>query len=108
MWHRVGSQCRVAKCPKLVYVVIETLDDQSISMSTYMVVQALIISRLDYCNSVLTGLPDANLQPLTKVLHTADQLVKDLRPRDHTTQPLKHLHWLPIRARISFKINLLN
>jgi len=72
-----------------------------------MMVQALIISRLDYCNSVLTGLPDSTLQPLTKVLHTAARLVKYLRPYDHITQPLKLLHWLPIHARISFKVNAL-
>jgi len=50
---------------------------------------------------------ESTLQPLTKVLHTAAPLVKDMRPRDHITQPLKQLHWLPIRARISFKVNLL-
>ena len=70
-------------------------------------VQALVISRLDYCNSILTNLPDSTLQPLTKVLHTAARLIKDLRPYDHITQPMKQLHWLPIRARIAFKINLL-
>jgi len=36
-----------------------------------MMVQAMIISRLDYCNSVLTGLADSTVQPLTKVFHTA-------------------------------------
>jgi len=70
-------------------------------------VQALVISRLDYCDSILTDLPDSTLQPLTRVLHTAARLVKDLQPRDHITSALKQLHWLPIRARISFKINLL-
>jgi len=34
-------------------------------------VQALVISRLDYCNSVLAGLPSTTLQPLTAVLHSA-------------------------------------
>jgi len=61
-------------------------------------VQALVISRLDYCNSVLSGLPSSTLQPLSSVLHTAARLIKDLSPRDHITPTLKQLHWLPIHA----------
>src|SRR6218665_504045 len=49
------------------------------------IVQALVISRLDYCNSVLSGLPSSTLQPLSSVLHTAAHLIKDLSPRDHIT-----------------------
>src|SRR6218665_2963581 len=70
-------------------------------------VQALVISRLDYCNFVLSGLPSSTLQPLSSVLHTAARLIKDLSPRDHITPTLKQLHWLPILARIAFKISLL-
>src|SRR6218665_504372 len=73
-------------------------------------VQALVISRLDYCNYVLSGLLSSTLQPLSSVLHTAARLIKDLSPRDHITgitPTLKQLHWLPIHARIVFKISLL-
>src|SRR6218665_1575289 len=70
-------------------------------------VQAVVISRLDYCNSVLSGLPSSTLQPLSSVLHTAARLIKDLSPRDNITPTLKQLHWLPIHARIAFKISLL-
>src|SRR6218665_3433660 len=41
------------------------------------------------------------------ILHTAARLIKDLSPRDHITPTLKQLHWLPIYARIAFKISLL-
>src|SRR6218665_1793949 len=51
-------------------------------------------------------LPSSTLQPLSSVLHTAARLIKDLSPRDHITSTLKQLHWLPIHARISFKISL--
>src|SRR6218665_1534216 len=51
-------------------------------------VQALVISRLDYCNSVLYGLPASTLQPLTTVLHCAAKLIKNLSPRDHVTPTL--------------------
>jgi len=54
-----------------------------------------VISRLDYCNSVLSGLLSSTLQPLSSVLHvhTAVRLIKDLSPRDHITPTLKLLHW---------------
>jgi hypothetical protein len=55
-------------------------------------VQALVISRLDYCNSVLVGLPKSTLQPLTSVLHSAARVIKNLKPRDHITTSLQQLH----------------
>ena len=70
-------------------------------------VQALVISRLDYCNSILINLPDITLHPYTTILHSAARLVKSLKPRDHITPVLRQLHWLPIKARISFKICVL-
>ena len=72
-----------------------------------LLVQALVLSRLDYCNSVLAGLPQSTLQPLTSILHSAARLIKDLRPCDHITPSIRQLHWLPIQARITFKICLL-
>jgi len=70
-------------------------------------VQAFVISRIDYCNSVLYGLPASTLKPLTTVLHYAAKLIKNLAPRDHVTPTLRELHWLPIQARINFKICML-
>src|SRR6218665_1962526 len=66
-----------------------------------------MLSRLDYCNSVLYGIPASTLQRLTTVLHCAAKLIKNLSPRDHVTPTLRELHWLPIPARINFKICLL-
>ena len=48
-------------------------------------VQALVISRLDYCNSILISLPDTTLHPYTTILYSAARLVKSLKPRDHIT-----------------------
>src|SRR6218665_3622011 len=72
----------------------------------HVLVQALVLSRIDCCNSVLYGLPNSTLSPLTSVIHIAARLVKILSPRDHITPSLRQLHWLPIQARISFKICL--
>ena len=74
---------------------------------TARLVSALVISQLDYCNSVLTHLPVSTLAPLQRVLNAAVRLVPDLGPRDHVTPAMYELHWLPIAERIKFKLCLL-
>ena len=51
---------------------------------TARLVSALVISRLDYCNSVLTHLPASTLAPLQRVLNAAVRLVHDLGPTRDT------------------------
>ena len=63
---------------------------------TAQLVTALILSRLDYCNAVLAGLPASTLAPLQRVLNAAARLVLELGPRDHISAALHELHWLPI------------
>ena len=70
-------------------------------------VQALVTSRFDYCNSVLVNLPESTLHPYTTILHSAARLAKGLKPRDPFTPALRQLHWLPIKARITYKICLM-
>ncbi len=81
----------------------DCLDDDS----TRTVVVALVLSRLDYCNAILAGLPDLTLSPLTRVLHAAARIVLKIGYRDHITPALRQLHWLPIQERIKFKLCLL-
>jgi len=70
-------------------------------------VLAMVTTRLDYCNSLLVGLPQSTLQPLQKfrVQNFAARLILNLRQRrDHVTPALKQLQWLPIQARVQFKV----
>ena len=66
-------------------------------------VSALVLSRLDYCNAVLSGLPSTTLDPLRRVFNAAVRLVAGLGPRDQVTEQMKELHWLPIKNRINIK-----
>ncbi|CAJ0962950.1 unnamed protein product [Ranitomeya imitator] len=72
--------------------------------STKMLMHALIISRLDYCNILLCGLPSNTLTPPQAILNSAARLI-NLSPRYTPASPLcKSLHWLPISQRIQFKL----
>ena len=56
---------------------------------------AFVLSRVDYCNAILAGLPASTLAPLQKVINVAARLVLNLKPHDHITAALRALHWLP-------------
>ena len=68
---------------------------------------SLCISHLDYCNSLLYGLPDSTLNQLQRVQNMGARLVLRRTKRDSITGCLKELHWLPIRQRIAYKILVL-
>ena len=53
------------------------------------------------------GLPNKTLRKLQSVLNRAARLVFSLPPRVPTTPSLIVLHWLPVKARIEFKICLM-
>ena len=72
--------------------------------STRVLIHALVMSRLDYCNSTLSGIPSEHLARLQRVQNNAARLVLKKRKRDHVSPLLKELHWLPISYRIQFKL----
>ena len=74
---------------------------------TEKIVHALITSKLDYCNRLLFGLPNYQLQKLQRVQNAAAWIINGTRKYDHNTPVPKELYWLPIKERIDFKIFLL-
>ena len=68
---------------------------------------AFIMSRLDYCNAVLAGLPASTLAPLQRALNSAARLMVGTVAGDRVGDVMWSLHWLPIAYRIRFKLCLL-
>ena len=59
--------------------------------------------RIDYCSSLLAGLPLSLISKLQRVQNCAARLVVRASPHVHTTPILAQLRWLPVQARISYK-----
>ncbi len=55
---------------------------------TTRLVLALVTTRLDYCYSVLVGLPDSTNALLQRVQNAAARLIFQFRPRDHVSSCL--------------------
>ena len=73
-----------------------------------MLVNPLVISRLDYCNSLLCDIPKyGQREKLRRIQNTAAKMVTEAFSSDHITQIFKSLHWLPVEARVNFKILLI-
>ena len=68
---------------------------------------ALVSSRLDYCNSILYDIADIDLTRLQNVQNHLARLVTKSAPLTRSLPLFRSLHWLPVRFRILFKINLL-
>ncbi len=71
--------------------------------ATQLLVQALVLSRLDYYNALLAGLPASSIKPLQLIQNAAARLIFNEPKRMHVTPLFINLHWLPIAARIKFK-----
>ena len=67
-------------------------------------VHACVTSRLDAGNSLLLGCTESRKRRLQLVQNNAARVVTGTKASEHITPVLKDLHWLPIAARIQFKI----
>lgn len=74
---------------------------------TSAVIQLVLIvaqTRIDYCNSILLGLPNSQLSRLQMVFNASAHMIFGARWDEHVTPSLKNkLHWLHIPERIIYK-----
>ena len=68
---------------------------------------AFVSSRLDYCNSLLQGLPSCSIGRLQSIQNIAARILTRTREYEHITTILKNLHWLPVASRIDYTILVL-
>ena len=70
----------------------------------YTLIRALILSRLDYCNSLFVCSSQSTVHRLQRVQDAAARLLYGASAWTHAPPLLKQLHWLPVSSRIQFKL----
>ena len=65
---------------------------------------SFIQARIDYCNSILYGLPNFSFHRLQMVQNIADRTVTRSVRSSRIAPVLKSLPWLPVKFLINFKI----
>ena len=68
---------------------------------------SLVSSKLDYCNSLYSGISQTNLNKLQRIQNSLARVITNTSKYQHITPTLKKLHWLPIKQRIDYKSCLL-
>ena len=81
------------------------------SLPTFTAIQlvnSFVISRVEYCNSLLAGLPKYQLDRIQSVLNVAARLIFGWGRYENVTPLLRdRLHWLRVPQRVEFKRCLL-
>ena len=68
-----------------------------------LLVNSFVLSKLDYCNSLLNNISQENLNSLQHVQNSAARLLTRKKKYDSASPLLIQLHWLPVQKRIMYK-----
>ena len=99
--HHINRICSQLFCIiKSVQAVQSRLDHDRAKI----IIQALVLSKLDYCNSLLAGSAKYQLEKLQRVQNMACRVINNLRKYDHISASLIGLHWLKVKEHIEYKI----
>ena len=81
----------------------------SLDISSFIILaNSLVISKLEYCNSLLNVLPKSSINHLQVVQHSlAHTIYRSAKRSDHISPVLYKLHWLPVSSCIEYEIGTL-
>ena len=96
----------ICKCANMHLRRIGAIRRHLTEDATKSLVQSLVMSRLDYSNGLLYGLPDILIKKLQRVQNKAARIVTRTPRREHITPILHELHWLPAHRRVQYKVLL--
>ena len=72
--------------------------------TTKSIVHALVIARIDYCNSLYVNLPKGAIEKLQRIMRSAARLISQPSWNASITEVCRDLHWLPVTQRSQFKV----
>jgi hypothetical protein len=97
----IAHTCRTCfSILRMIRLIHSRLDKASVLL----LCNALIISRVDYCNSLLVACTKEDTNRLQRVMNLAARIVSGAHRHDHITPVLNDLGWLPIEKRIFMKV----
>ena len=101
MRQQINNICKQGYCAlRNIRKIKPSLDTAALKT----LIQAFVSSKLDYCNSLLFGLPQSRTRSLQRLQNHAARVITSSPRRDHITPILAELHWLPITMRPIYKI----
>ena len=110
LWQKFSSAAAVSRTCQICYLELRRINSIRHYLSQNALktlISAFILSRIDYCNSLLAGCPKQLIHTLQKVQNNAARLICRTPKSDHISPVLHILHWLPVDQRIDYKLLLL-
>ncbi len=97
----------VCKCAFFHLTLIGRIRKYLDVRSAKSLVHALVLSRIDYANSLLFGVPKSLLGKLQRVKNVAARLIVGVGKYERISDHLKLLQWLPVEEQVLFKTALM-
>ena len=107
MDNTLKNQCHINKLTSTIFnqlMNIRRIHSKLDQETTKYIIQSLVISKLDYCNSLLLRSAEYELNKMQQVQNMACRIVCNPGKFDHVSSSMQDLHWLKIPYRIQFKV----
>jgi hypothetical protein len=97
----VNNTCRVCF---MQLRMLRQIRNRLTKQSAKMLCQALVLSRVDYCITLLASCPQYIFYKLQRVINLGARIVNQCKRMDHITPLLIDLKWLSVRKRLSMEL----
>ena len=100
----------VNKLCKQLYPILKRIAKVRQSLTkeaTKILIQSLVLGRIDYCNSLLLGTSKYQINKLQRLQNMSCRSICDLRKFDNISAAMADLHWLKVNECIIFKVAVL-
>ena len=100
----------VNKLCKQLYPILKRIAKVKQSLTkeaTKILIQSLVLGRIDYCNSLLLGIPKYHINRLQRLQNMSCRVICGLRKFNHISSAMADLHWLKVNEHIIFKVAVL-
>jgi hypothetical protein len=104
MSHHITTTCRSVNFHlRNIYRIRKFITDDA----CHHAIRALVLSRLDYANSLFIEINSTDIYRLQHLQNHAARLIHGARKFVDPVPLIKELHWLPVQKRIVFKLALI-